>query len=198
MYAVIRQYTVDPTAVDEIVRRAEEGFVPLIRSASGFVGYSIGTAGDQVITVSTFQDRTQAEASVLQAAGWVKENLAALIPNPPTVFGGEVRVRQLKEGVQARYGVMRRYQADPGAVDEIVRRAEAGFVPLISQMPGFVGYSILDEGQGRLTTLSAFEDQAGAEESVRQAANWVKENLGALLPNPPEVTSVEIRVGVRK
>ncbi len=39
MYAVIRRYQVDPASADEIRRRVEEGFVPLIRQVSGFVDY---------------------------------------------------------------------------------------------------------------------------------------------------------------
>ena len=40
MYTVIRQYTMpDLGAMDEIARRSEAGFVPLIRQAPGFVAW---------------------------------------------------------------------------------------------------------------------------------------------------------------
>ncbi len=40
MYTVIRQYTMpDPGAMDEIARRSEAGFIPLIRQAPGFVAW---------------------------------------------------------------------------------------------------------------------------------------------------------------
>ena len=93
------------------------------------------------------------------------------------------------------YASVRRYEGiDPDSVDEIVRRAKEGFVPIVSKGPGFVAYYILDAGDGVLATISVFKDQAGAEESNRAAADWVKENLATLLPNPPEITAGEVRV----
>ncbi|MFD0345116.1 hypothetical protein ACFQ0M_01585 [Kitasatospora aburaviensis] len=40
-----------------------------------------------------------------------------------------------------------------------------------------------------MLSTSVFEDRAGADESVRRAADFVRENLAALLPNPPQVTA---------
>jgi len=92
------------------------------------------------------------------------------------------------------YVSVRRYKMEPGSVDELMRRVEEGFVPIVSKGPGFVAYYALDAGDGVVASISVFEDQAGAEESNRMAADWVKENLAALLPNPPEVTAGEVRV----
>jgi hypothetical protein len=38
-----------------------------------------------------------------------------------------------------------------------------------------------------MASLSVYEDQAGADESVRVAHDWVVENAASLLPNPPNV-----------
>src|SRR5262245_12757107 len=92
------------------------------------------------------------------------------------------------------YTSIRRYQIDPNRVDELIRRVEEGFVPRISQAPGFVGYYVIDGGNGVVASVSVFEDQAGAEESNRVAADWVRENLAALLPNPPTITAGEVRL----
>jgi hypothetical protein len=82
------------------------------------------------------------------------------------------------------YAAIRRYHADPDSLDEVVRQVNEGFVPLISEMPGFVAYIALNAGQGEYGTVSVFEDQASAEESNRAAEEWVNENLGELLPSP--------------
>src|SRR5690242_7429994 len=89
---------------------------------------------------------------------------------------------------------MRRYQLDPKAVEETVQRANAEFAPMLRQAPGFLSYWVVDGGQGQLTTISAFETRQQAEASSQQAATWVKQNLAALLPNPPTITSGEAKV----
>jgi quinol monooxygenase YgiN len=102
---------------------------------------------------------------------------------------------------------IRRYQLDPGSsVDELVRRVNEGFIPIIKDAPGFLAYYALDSGSDTITSVSVFEDEAGAEESNRRAADWVGENLAAMLPNPPEIIAGEVKtqelnltkLGVRK
>jgi hypothetical protein len=82
------------------------------------------------------------------------------------------------------FAAIRRYHTDPDSLDEVVRQVNEGFVPLISDMPGFVAYIALNAGQGEYGTVSVFEDQASAEESNKVAEEWVNENLRELLPNP--------------
>ena len=90
------------------------------------------------------------------------------------------------------YASIRRYQVDPGSVDEVVKRAEEGFMPIVAEVPGFSAYYIVNAGDGVVASFSVFEDQAGAEESNRLAADWVKDNLAPLVTGPPEVTAGEV------
>ncbi|MCL4298638.1 MAG: hypothetical protein KJ077_23070 [Anaerolineae bacterium] len=92
------------------------------------------------------------------------------------------------------YASIRRYQMEPGSVDELMRRVNEGFVPIISQAPGFMAYYAVNGGGGVVASISVFESQAGAEESNRLAADWVKQNLAVLLPTPPEITAGEVGV----
>ena len=92
------------------------------------------------------------------------------------------------------FAVIRRYQVEPGAVDEITRRVQDGFVPLIRQVPGFVDYYLLDTGNGTIVSLTVYQDRAGEEASVRLAAEFVQQHLAQLIPNPPEVTVGEVRI----
>jgi hypothetical protein len=85
---------------------------------------------------------------------------------------------------------------DPGSVDELMRRVNEGFVPIISRGAGFMAYYAVNAGGGVVASISVFETQAGADESNRMAADWVKQNLASLLPTPPEITAGE--VGVHK
>ncbi len=43
-----------------------------------------------------------------------------------------------------------------------------------------------------MISTSVYEDKAGAEESNKKAADWVRQNLASLLPNPPQITAGEI------
>src|ERR671939_757588 len=88
--------------------------------------------------------------------------------------------------------VIRRYQTDPGSVGEVMRHVNEGFIPIIKDAEGFLAYYALNAGAGEIATVGVFEDQAGAEESIRMAADWVRQNLAALLPNPPEITAGEV------
>ena len=195
MYLVIRRYQNDAGAVEEAARRAEDGFVPIVKGAPGFVSYSLGTTDDgRLITVSIFQDRAGADQSVQLARQWIGENLAALLPTPPEVIGGEVLARAVSPTELPRHFAMRCYRATPGAAAEIGRRAQAEFVPILQGVDGFARYVAADLGNDDLVSLSAFRDRAAAEESTRRAADWARQRLADLVAGPPEVTMGAMRV----
>ncbi|HXT37352.1 MAG TPA: hypothetical protein VN837_17395 [Chloroflexota bacterium] len=195
MHVVVRQYTVDPLAIDEIVSSAREGFVPLIRSVKGFVSYTMLEAGaDGLVTVSTFEDRAGAEESVRVAADWVKENLAGRVLGPPEVTTGEISIRELATSGSLGYGIMRRYQFKPGDIAEVTRLVREGLVPRITSAPGFVIYTVLDAGNGVVVSLSGFTDRASAEASSQQTLAWVREHLGSFHPEAPRITSGQTKL----
>src|SRR5687768_13078920 len=194
-YTVIRRYTVEPGNVDEIVRRAEQGFIPMVSRAPGFITYRlVRTEDGDLITVSTFETRAQGEESVESAAGWVRENLGPLAPTPPEVVGGQVLVRHVDAAEQPRFGVMRRYR-NVRNLGEGARRVEAGLVPILSRQPGFASYALLDTGDGGAISLSAFRDRDVAERSSEEVRAWVQQNLADVVSEPPETTTGEILAG---
>ena len=90
MYMTVRQYegVTDP---GEAARRVSEGFVPLISGVSGFITYYwVDAGGGVMFSTSVFQDQASAEESNRRAAGWAKENLASILPNPPRITAGKV------------------------------------------------------------------------------------------------------------
>ncbi|KUM97842.1 hypothetical protein AQI95_41695 [Streptomyces yokosukanensis] len=89
------------------------------------------------------------------------------------------------------YAVVRRYEGVTDPV-EAGRRVSEGFVPLLRQVRGFVAYYWVDAGDGVMLSTSVYEDQAGADESVDRAADFVRDNLASLLPNPPQVTAGQV------
>jgi hypothetical protein len=99
--------------------------------------------------------------------------------------------RQVSRKEHVMYATVRRYEGvtDP---QEVERRVKEGFVPLISQIRGFVAYYLIDAGGGVMVSTSIYEDQAGEEESTRDAADYVREHLARFLPNPPQITAGEV------
>lgn len=91
---------------------------------------------------------------------------------------------------------IRRYEVDPANAAEITRHVDNGFIPLIKQARGFRGYYWVDGGDGTMTSVSLFDDEAGAAESVHLAADYVREHLAPLMPTRPQVTAGETLLAV--
>src|SRR3972149_194051 len=91
------------------------------------------------------------------------------------------------------YASIRRYEGiHPDNFEEITRRVMEGFLPIIRGTQGFIGYYIVETGDGILATVSLFQKQKAAEDSNTAAASWVKANLAALIPNAPQITAGEV------
>ena len=91
------------------------------------------------------------------------------------------------------YAAVRRFEGvtDPQKVAQV---AEEGFVPIISELPGFVAHYTVDAGDGVMVGISVFEHKDAEEESTFLAGEFVAEHLEPLMPNPPQVTAGEVVV----
>jgi len=100
------------------------------------------------------------------------------------------------EGASVMFAAIRYYQAEPPSIDEVVRRVEEGFVPVVRNMAGFVSYFVLipTEREDEIVSVSVFEDRQSAEESNGKAAEWVAQNLGELLWPSPEFADGKVVV----
>jgi len=85
------------------------------------------------------------------------------------------------------FAVVRHYHFKPEDGEKIDKIVKEGFVPLLKKAKGFIRYYWLDTGNGEGASLSVFKDKAGADESVRLAADFVKANLAQMLNQKPEV-----------
>ena len=74
---------------------------------------------------------------------------------------------------------------------EIAKHVQDGLIPLLRQTPGFVAYYWVDGAEGQGISLSIFENQSDADESVRLAGEYVKEHLAAIL-GTPDITNGEV------
>jgi hypothetical protein len=89
------------------------------------------------------------------------------------------------------YIAVRRYE---GVTDsqKVAQLAREGFVPIISEMPGFVAHYTVDAGDGVIVGISVFEHKDAEEQSTFRAGEFVQEHLLPLMPNPPQVTAGEV------
>ncbi|PSJ47498.1 hypothetical protein C7H85_01290 [Zobellella endophytica] len=83
---------------------------------------------------------------------------------------------------------IRRYKTRPGAAEELLQRVNAGFAAIISQAPGFLAYYALNAGNNVVVSFSLFDSADTAAASNRLAADWVRENIAALVVAPPEIS----------
>ena len=89
------------------------------------------------------------------------------------------------------YVAVRRYEGVSDS-QKVARLVEEDFVPVISEMPGFIAYYCVDAGDGVMVTTSVFEHKDAEEQSNFRAGTFVAEHLAPLLPNPPQVTAGEV------
>ena len=90
------------------------------------------------------------------------------------------------------YASVRKYEVSDNA--EFRKRVQDEFVPIISQAPGFVAYYLIEADAGVTASVSIFQDKAGAEESNRLAADWVKQRVTELVKGAPQITAGEMTV----
>lgn len=95
MYTFVRRYNVNPDSVNEVIRRAVEGFVPIVSKAQGFLSYDLMNSGNgTVTTISAFDNQVAAEKANVLTMEWVEANLSPFITEPPLVIGGKVSVHK--------------------------------------------------------------------------------------------------------
>ena len=68
-------------------------------------------------------------------------------------------------------------------MNELAQLVDERSLPAIGTAPGFRAYYAV--GDGVVVSVNIFEDPAGAEESNRMAADFVREDLASLRLNPP-------------
>ena len=93
------------------------------------------------------------------------------------------------------FATIRRYESiDQAQVSELVKKADESLLPSLSELPGFSGYSLLEAGNGVMSSISYFDTSEHADESTRLASNWVREQKLETVLNAPKVTSGEVVV----
>ena len=89
---------------------------------------------------------------------------------------------------------IRRYESiDQSRKSELIKKLDENLLPTLSELPGFNGYSLIDAGDGVMTSVGFFDTSAQADESTKIVSNWVRDQkLEQVLPSPPRITTGQI------
>jgi hypothetical protein len=92
------------------------------------------------------------------------------------------------------FATIRRYEAtDKSRTSELVKKADEVLVPKLRELPGFGGYSLIDAGDGVMSSIGFYDTSEQADEASRVAATWVRdEKFDSVLPNAPKITTGEV------
>jgi hypothetical protein len=86
------------------------------------------------------------------------------------------------------YAAVRQYKSKPGSADQLAERIK-GAVPIISGVPGFMGYYVVYASDDTVTAISIFNKVEEAEESNRRALAWIEENLAPFVVGQATATA---------
>jgi heme-degrading monooxygenase HmoA len=93
--------------------------------------------------------------------------------------------------------VIRHYRGNSQLFDELERRTD-DVEKLMRGVSGFVSYYIVRTEDGGGFTVSVFDDKTGTDESIRVAADWVRQNVPQAAGSPPEVMEGRVVLQVSK
>jgi hypothetical protein len=89
---------------------------------------------------------------------------------------------------------VRKYKLDPSQMDEVSRRVADSFVRRVSEVSGFVGYYLVDVGNGILISVTLGNDPDAVEQSADIAAEFVRDELSDLEIERVEAAHGEVTV----
>jgi hypothetical protein len=88
------------------------------------------------------------------------------------------------------YAVIRRYSGVAKLIHELEKK-QGEVKKLISEAPGFIAYYAIRDGEA-LATITVCNDRAGADESSRMTATWVRDNMVGVRVTAPEAYGGEV------
>ena len=174
-------YRFKPGTLEPRLPKARQELPALMKRQPGLRRYGVMRPGvDEVISLSAFETRAQAEAAGEALVGWVRENFGPDLESVQSHLG-EIGVYVEKSPTaEAKFGRVARYQFQPGAAGEVIRRTTEGFATLLARQPGFVRYAVIDNGDDTGISYSGWNSLDQAEATVKSAATWVRQNIAAL------------------
>ena len=90
------------------------------------------------------------------------------------------------------FASIRKYSGAPLLSDELVKHQEE-IKTVLRPVRGLHAFYLVKTTDG-VVSMTVCEDKAGADESNRVEANWLKDKLPAFTNRAPEITTGEVRI----
>jgi hypothetical protein len=87
---------------------------------------------------------------------------------------------------------VRRYRTRD--IEALERKVEEEFIDQVKQVDGFVGYYVIDGGNGDVASVTVCETATALQKITKLAGDWVRESVGDLVEGQPDVVAGEVRV----
>ncbi len=87
------------------------------------------------------------------------------------------------------YTIIRKYAIVPELASELKRRVQTDLVPLISCLPGFVAYYLINVGADEVVSVSIFESKGHADLASGPTDFWTRSFLDGFIQGLPEITA---------
>jgi hypothetical protein len=93
MFASIRTYRIGTGPIEDVLHRVDRDLADAFAREPGFISYAVVRTGERTVaSITSFQEREQAEASNELAADWVADELADFDVERMGVISGPVMV----------------------------------------------------------------------------------------------------------
>ncbi len=207
LYASLRIYPAsDMSMLGQSVESVKAYLLPALHEAGGlFSYYALNDGDDTIAGLNVYVSEEKALAANDIAAAFNAEHSVDFLPDDPLRVTGQLGVAALAEirmgenlvgstTAEHVFASVRVYDGiDPGDQDEIGRLTGEGFLPIMRESDGFVGYFLLSAGD-KLTAVSMFRSEGQVSASNEKAREFVVENLAPLLPNAPRIVEGQLSI----
>ena len=87
---------------------------------------------------------------------------------------------------------VRRYRTSD--IEALERKVEDEFIEQVKEVDGFVGYYVIDGGDGDVASVTVCKTADALQQITKLAGDWVRESVGDLVEGQPDVIAGEVRV----
>lgn len=142
------------------------------------------------------QHHTTRRDAIGIAGGGIALGMLGLLGPGNTVVAQQA-TPEVEDSLVGSFAVVRVRRMKPGySAVELARTVGEGFVPIVREVPGFIGYFVVaDDERGTWASINIFEDRAGADESTERAADFGQQGTTNWVEGDPIIIEGLIETG---